>query len=106
VLGRYDESPVETLMRYSKATGTYEVLHGEQRSEDARGAEALFPQVLAYLRRVGATGSTLRGIRSNVTGARNTMKDRAVELLTQQGTAVLRDVRFYHDDYDPLETPK
>jgi hypothetical protein len=98
VLGRYDESPAETVIRYDRGAGTYEVVGEESIDEDARGVERLFPQILALLRRKGATGTTTREVRSNVHG-RGTTKDAALGRLVDQGKAVLRDGRYYHEDH-------
>lgn len=100
VLGRYDESPSELVIRYDKLAGTYEVVNEEETDAEARGAERLFPQLLSYLRRRKSTGASVRDIRGNVTG-RGTTKDRALELLVERGQAVYRDGRYYHQDYAP-----
>lgn len=103
-LGRYEESPAQVIVRYDVESGDYTLLEGEQEDPAAHGATRLFPQVLTYLRRRKATGASLRDVRANVTGARATTKDRAVELLVEQAKAVLRDGRYYHADYDPEAT--
>lgn len=97
-LGRYDESPAEMVIRYDKPAATYTVLSQDDHDAEARGAERLFPQILAYLRRKAGTGATLRDVRSNVTG-RGTTKDRALELLVERGQARLVDSRYYHLDH-------
>ena len=102
IIGRYDESPAETVIRYDKAAGTYSVVSGELQDENARGAERVFPQLLAYLRRVSTTGATVREVRQNVTG-RGTTKDRALVMLVESEKVLLRDGRYYHADYPPTE---
>jgi hypothetical protein len=99
-LGRYDESPAETIIRYDKAAGTYTLVEEEARDEQARGAERLFPSMLTYLRTRKETGASMRDLRGNVQG-RNATKDQAIGLLVDTDKVVLKDGRYYHSDYDP-----
>lgn len=102
VLGRYDESPGETVIRYDKASGTYELASKEaQPTDQASAVEELYPKILTYLRKQKETGTTKRDLRSNVYGA-NPKKDIALGRLIDQGKVVLHNGKFYHADHTGL----